>query len=137
MVELKTNLVILSEAAERRNEMVAQCMERLQHFAYRAINIRGMQNNEFVVVCIKVDSPWRDIVDVLMPNEDWQQFRNLGQEPVARGTASFALCEIVAERLPDIADVVLEKPSAGMAKCIGLDEGGGTVYEIEPIQQPE
>ena len=137
VVELTTNLVMLSEAAEKRNEMVAQCIESLQHLAYRAENVHGMKSDEFVVVCIKVDSFWRDIVDLLMPDADWQQFRGLGQEPVVRGTVSFSFCKLIARRLPDIADLLLEKPTTGMARCIALDEGGGTVYEIEPLEQQE
>jgi hypothetical protein len=123
-----------AEAAKKRHFMVLDSMERLQHFAYRAKNVHKQTNEEVVVVCIQVDSEWRPIVDALMPNQNWQEIRDLGQEPVARGTAYFPICEVVAERLPDIAAVLLEKPSEGRYKCIALDKGGCTVYEIDPIE---
>lgn len=72
-----------------------------------------------------------------MPNHNWQEIRDQGLEPIARGTAYFPICEVVAMRVPDIADVLLEKPTEGLYKCIALDEGGCTVYEIEPIEHPE
>jgi hypothetical protein len=126
-----------SEAARKRHEMVVQCYDRLQHFAFRAQSIHGFKNDEVVVVCIKVDCDWRPIVDALMPNYNWQEIRDQGLMPVARGSAMFPICEVVAERLPDIEDVLLEKPREGFFKCIALDEGGGTVYEIEPKEQKD
>jgi len=127
----------LSEAAKKRHKMIVDSMGRLQHFAYRAKFIHELTNEDVVVVCIKVDSDWRPIVDALMPGHNWQEIRDLGQEPVARGTACFSICEVVADILPDIADVLLEKPSDNCYKCIVLDEGGGIVYEIKPIQQTQ
>lgn len=124
----------LSEAAEYRNFIVSDCMERLQHMAWRALNVLGKQNDEIVIVCIQVDDDrWRDIVDLLMPNEDWQMYRDMGKDPIARGSAMWPLCEVVAERLPPIADVIMEKPPEGKVKLIALAEGGGTVYDIEPL----
>jgi hypothetical protein len=111
-------------------------MDRLQHIAWRALNVLGKKNDEIVIVCIQVDDePWRDIVDLLMPNEDWQQYRDMGMDPIARGSAMWPLCEVMAERLPPIADVIMEKPPEGKVKLIALAKKGGTVYEIEP--QPE
>ncbi|MEI6649818.1 MAG: hypothetical protein WCL23_00090 [Candidatus Moraniibacteriota bacterium] len=130
-----TNGEDLSDAGRKRHEMIESCIDRLQHFAYRAKTVHGLTNKDVVVVCIKVDTKWRDLVDVLMPNADWQQFRDMGQEPVARGTAYFPICEDLAKELPDIAEALLEKPEDGRFKCIVLDGGGCTVYEIEPIEQ--
>ncbi len=122
----------LSEAAEFRNTMYINSLSRLQHIAWRALNVHGLRNDQVVVTCIQVDSRWRDIVDLLMPNYDWQSFRDAGEEPVARGSARWGICEVVAERLPDIADVCLEIPPEGKVKVIVLSDGGGTVYELEP-----
>lgn len=127
----------LPEAANKRNNMVSQRMDRLQHLAWRAMNVRGMRNDEFVIVCIQVDSPWRDVVDMLMPNtpeSHWQEFREKGMDPVANGSTSVGVCDLVAERLPDIAQVIMEVPDQGVVKCIALDEGGCTVYDIKPVQ---
>jgi hypothetical protein len=94
-----------------------------------------MRNDQEVVVCIKVDSSWRYLADRLMPNADWQRYRDQGMEPVARGTASFATCRVVAEVLPDLAGVLLEVPEAGKMKCIVLDDGGCTIYDINPVEE--
>ena len=127
----------LAGAAAKRHEMVAQGIRQLQHLAYRAKSIHGQKNDEVVVVCIKMDSGWRPIVDALMPGYNWQEIRNLGQEPIARGTAYFSVCQAIAKRLPGIANVLLEKPNDGYYKCIALDEGGCTVHEIQPIEQTD
>lgn len=135
MPDLVRPLQIKSPASKKRQEMVVQCIDRLRNFAYRAMHIHGMTSIDVVVVCIKVDSKWRPIVDALMPGEDWQRIRDTGLEPVARGLAMFSICEVIAEELPDIADVLMETPTEGFYKCIALDEGGCTVYEIEPVEQ--
>lgn len=122
----------LSEAAEFRNTMYINSMSRLQHIAWRALNVHNLANDKFVIVCIEVDSRWRPIVDQLMPGQDWQAIRDIGEEPMARGSAMWGICEVVAEELPDIADVALEMPPKGKVKVIVLSEGGGTIYEMEP-----
>jgi len=125
----------LSPAAQERHSFALESWPRLQHFAYRALNVRGKRNNEEVVVCIKVDTNSRYLVDMLMPGADWQQYRDLEQEPVARGCVSFGTCEHLAEVLPDIASVLMEVPEAGKMKCVALDDGGCTVYDIDPVEQ--
>ncbi len=125
----------LSPAAQERHEFALANWQRLQHFAYRALNVRKKLNDEEVVVCIKVDTKWRYLVNMLMPNADWQQYRDQGLEPVARGTASFGTCKHLAEALPNIAGILLEVPDDGMMKCIVLDDGGCTVYDIDPVEQ--
>ena len=125
----------LSEAAEFRNTLYMDSMSRLQHAAWRALNVLGMCNDEVVVVCIQVDSHWRYIVDLLMPGHDWQSIRDMGEEPVARGSAMWGMCKVVAERLPDIATAALELPPPGKVKAIVLSDGGGTIYELEPKRE--
>jgi hypothetical protein len=124
----------LSPAAMKRNDMVSVSMIRLQHFAFRALSVYALSNTEFVIVCIKVDSEWRELVDMLMPNTTeahWQSFRNRGEEPIARGIANVVACEYVIERLPDLRASLEEPYPEGKARCIALDESGGTVYQIE------
>ena len=125
----------LSPAAQERHLFALANWSRLQHFVYRALNVRGKRNDEEVVVCIKVDSRWRYLVDMLMPGADWQQYRNQGQELVARGCASFGTCKHLAEKLPDVASVLMEVPEAGKMKCVVLDDGGCTVYDMDPVEQ--
>lgn len=129
----------LSPAAARRHEMVSQSMDRLQHLAYRSLHIRGQMNDEFVIVCIEVDSRWRGLVDKLMPNANWQPYRDAGQEPVAQGAVTVEVCALIAEECPEVIPALKtlsrELPPQ-KANCVALDEGGCTVYEIDAIQQP-
>lgn len=94
----------LSEAATERNDMVSQSMSRLQHLAFRALTVRGIPNNEFVALCIMVDSRWRELADILMPNVPgayWQAYRDRGALPVLVGTASNGACAYVLKTLPN------------------------------------
>jgi hypothetical protein len=122
----------LSEAAEHRNLIFSQNMPRLQNFAWRALNVLNKKNSELVVVCIQVDSRWRALVDTLMPGYDWDEIRATGVDPLARGTAWWGVCKIVAEEFPDIAHVALEVPEEGKFKAIVLTDEGCTIYDIDP-----
>ena len=133
--EIRTSEIDMSEDAKCRYAFVVDSLERLQNFAYNAKYIHQKNNDEIVIVCIKVDSKWRPIVDALMPNYYWQKIRDQGLEPIARGSALFNICEIIAEMLPDIKDILMEVPPKDYYKCIALDDTGCTVYDIQPIQQ--
>jgi hypothetical protein len=129
---LEGEVLLMSEEARVRHEFMLVNAARLAEMAHRALYVRGLSRDAFVVVCIEVDSRWRDFVDYLMPNQDWQQYRDQGMKPVARGIVSSSLCEILSEELPSIKNVLMEIPSAGKVKVVVLDTGGATVYEIAP-----
>lgn len=124
-------------AAEKRNAVVSANHDRLVEMARRALLEKGLTRSEFVMVCIQVDDKrWRYIVDQLMPNTPesyWQQYRDRGEEPIARGSALFSLCKVLCEELPDIASVLMEIPPEGSVKAIVLAEGGGTVYDLQVV----
>lgn len=123
---------LVSDSAAGRHKLMAHHVPRLAQIAHRAIHVRGLEPKAIVMNCIRVDSKWREIVDMLMPNYDWQQCRDRGEEPVAIGSALFGLCELLAELFPDLKDVLLADPAEGKVKAIALDDTGLTVYEIEP-----
>ena len=83
---------------------------------------------------IDVDDPsWIDVVDALMPNHNWQEYRDRGEKPVARGSAyaeglSNYLCRIV----PDIETELTGATPAGTIRAIVMAEGGINVYIITP-----
>jgi len=125
--------VKLSEGGKYRNHLVSCYMDILQHIAWKDLNILNKKNSEIVLVCIQVDDKnWRDIVEQLMPDQDWQQVRDQGIDPVLYGSATWPLCEVLAERLPGSRDLLLKKPSEGLVKLFALAEGGCTVYEVTP-----
>lgn len=125
----------LSEAAQKRHDMFLNSYERLRHFAFRAQKAYELDNKKAVVVCIMVDSIWRDLVDIIMPDVDWQIIRDQGVEPIAQGFQKSSICELIAERMPNLAKDIFSIPQEGHYKCLVLDEGGCTIYEIEPKEQ--
>jgi hypothetical protein len=129
---LTGEILPMSEAAQGRHNVMLDSAKRLAQIAHRAIHVRDLKTNDFVVVCIKVDSRWRELVDILMPNHDWQQYRDMGREPIARGTVLGPICDVLIEELPDLEPSLREVYPDGMAKAIVLDDTGGTVYQIKP-----
>lgn len=122
----------LSDAAEHRNGMYTQVAHRLQHLAWRALNVHNKKNDEIVVICIEVDSRWRAWVEHIMPGHDWDAVRASGRQPVAHATLTWEACVFIAQEFPDLAKVAMEVPPEGKAKAIVLDDGGCTIYELEP-----
>jgi len=106
--------------------------DRLSEFAHRAIE-RGMTADEFLVLLIDVDdSTWRYIVDYFMPNEDWQAFRDRGEKPIARITATIEMADYLIEAIPDLAVSLSGPAPTGMCRAVVLGASGGSVYLIIP-----
>ncbi|MCK9567590.1 hypothetical protein M0R72_01410 [Candidatus Pacearchaeota archaeon] len=62
-------------------------LDRAKHFARRVREL-GRRPSEVVIVLLNVDDPQGGAVaDILMPGHDWQQFRDRGEVPFARGLA--------------------------------------------------
>jgi hypothetical protein len=120
-----------------REEFFQLNKSRLEALAYRAINIKGKNPSEFMVICIDVDDPtWTEVVDVLMPNYDWDQFRDRGEKPVARGSIPMIWSEYISKVVPDVAPAFKELPK-GMVFGIVLASKGASVYLIDPTQHLE
>jgi len=62
--------------------------ERIQHFKQRVEEL-GRSGEDTVVTLLNVDDPMGNILaDFLMPEYDWQRYRDAGEVPVARGLAA-------------------------------------------------
>lgn len=60
-------------------------LERIQHFKNR-IEEKKVNPEGYAIVIINVDAPYGgEIAESLMPGHDWQQYRDQGQTPMARG----------------------------------------------------
>ena len=71
--------------------------DRVEHFRRRAVEL-GRSNADVVVVLANVnDHNGSVIADILMPGHDWQQFRDRGEVPFARGLAGRAGVQEFAE----------------------------------------
>lgn len=61
--------------------------ERIEYFKKR-VTEKKLDPKTVVITVINVDSPYgTDIAEALMPGFDWQQFRDKGEVPFARGLA--------------------------------------------------
>ncbi|MCL4390499.1 MAG: hypothetical protein M1484_00205 [Patescibacteria group bacterium] len=124
-------------SAETRDRFFQPQRERLEHMADRAVR-KGLSREEFVAVAIDVDDPaWTEVVEALMPDvpgSHWQEFRDKGETPVARGTArAEVLIEYLSSVVPDITPALKSELPAGMVRAIVMADGGASVYYIEPI----
>lgn len=119
--------IVAREALWRLNR------ERLAELAWRAIHIKKMKPEDFLVVCIDVDDPaWTDLVDALMPGHDWDAYRKRGEAPIARGSVDRATAgEYLARVIPGIANR-LRHPQKGEIQVMVLAAGGGSMYLVEP-----
>jgi len=78
------------QAVEKFNcrNTFTQQEERVRHFANR-VKERGLDPREVVIVLLNVDTPFGGaLADALMPGHDWQQHRDKGEVPFARGLAT-------------------------------------------------
>lgn len=121
---------------EARQALFELDRDRLEHFSYRAIHLRGLQPSEFVAICIEVDDPaWTDLANHLVPNGNWQELRDRGQIPVARGTAmAEGIMELLRGVVPDIAPALDQELPPGAVRAIVCGSGGASVYFIEPTE---
>lgn len=79
-----------STAEEQRHDMFVQNLQRARELEERARakerEAEGQQ--QYVVVIVEVDDPtWHSLADILMPDNEaqWQEYRDQGMVPIARG----------------------------------------------------
>lgn len=124
------------DSTAARHSLFEQAWRHLAGLAYKAL-IKGMTPREFVIVCIHVDDlNWTDLVEALMPDADWQQFRDRCEMPVATGIVWGLARDYLVARLPDeVAEALRCVPPEGKAHVLVIASGGVNLYEIEPIPE--
>jgi hypothetical protein len=60
--------------------------ERVEHFAKR-IEEKGLTSADVVIVILNVDTNGAVLAEGLMPGHNWQEYRDRGEIPFARGLA--------------------------------------------------
>lgn len=119
---------------EKREKFFQLNKKRLEELAHRAIHVLKMNPENFVIVCIEVDDPnWTELTDYLMPNQDWQKFRDRGEIPVARGSVFSNIREFIKEMVPDITEALYRELPNGDVRAVVMGSGGASVYFIKPI----
>lgn len=123
-------------SSEKREELFQANKNRLKELAHRAIFIKGLSPRDFLVICIDVDDNrmFRDLADYLMPNSNWQQFRDRGEQPIARGSVPIEIRDLLVKIVPDIKDGLYGKIPKGVVRAVILS-GGASVYHIEPVSE--
>lgn len=83
----------------------------------------------FSVIIIDVDvATWTELVDMLMPSNDWQQFRDRGEKPIARGVVPRTLLTDMLGIVDENAKVLPDPfPTGVLTAVFGM--GGVTVFE--------
>jgi|GEM_PF-3247219 len=122
------------EAVEKREKFFQLNKKRLEELAHRAINVLKINPEDFVIVCIEVDDPhWTELADYLVPNQDWQKFRDRGEIPVARGSVLSNIREFIKEMVPDITEALYRELPDGNVRAVVMGSGGASVYFIKPV----
>jgi hypothetical protein len=103
--------------------------ERVEYFARRAAE-RGMSGADVVIVLLNVDDPYgAAIAELLMPNHNWQSYRDRGEIPVARGLAGReGIFEAVGAFDLDAAEKMRLSPNKLLV--VTVDYGVAEVYDV-------
>jgi hypothetical protein len=117
-------------------------MDRVAHFKRRAIE-RNMVSAEVVIVILNVDDVHGGMLaEVLMPGTNWQEFRDRGQTPFARGLATReGIQEILetfdreaAAKLRTMADLAVVVVDFGVAEVFAVPQDAVSLedFHIQP-----
>lgn len=134
-MDTEIELVEAQQGSENFNQyMEAIALPALMHCAWFVLNEEKRKNTEAVLYCIKVDSDWRWMVDMISPGteEQFQEQRNRGFDPIAVGSVSWNFCRTVAEHFDEKREDVMAPPEDGTMKVILLSDEGCEVFNLEP-----
>ena len=107
--------VIQAMNAHNRSQAMTACREtlrmhqdRVAHFKRRVIEL-GKTPKEVVIVVLNVDDPYGGpIADALMPGHNWQEIRDRGEVPFARGLADREFIQGILEQFDEEAARMLK-----------------------------
>lgn len=103
--------------------------ERVSHFKRRLIQL-GRDPKDVVVVLLNVDDVHGGpLAESLMPDHDWQQYRDLGQVPMARGLAVREGIQNLLDLLDKEAAEKLRAITTGVAVVV-MDFGVAEVFDV-------
>lgn len=102
---------------------------RIKHFKERMI-ARDVTPQEFVIAFISVDDQYGGpIVDVLMPNYNWQEIRDRGEKPFARGLVDRDFIQKGLDMIDKTAAEKLRKMKKGIAVVV-VDFGVAEIFQV-------
>jgi hypothetical protein len=111
------------------NETFNMNKERIDYFAGRIVERRKTEDNQYVIIILNVDDPNGEaITNVLMPGYDWDQFRDKGEIPYARGLASRYYIDQVLKDLDPEAYQKLQKLEPTATPVVIVDHGVAEIF---------
>ncbi len=121
--------LIVFRAVEKHNckNTLELNAERVKHFKQRVIE-RGMTAEQVVIVLLNVDDMiGGEIAEILMPGFNWQEIRDRGEVPFARGLAGREGIQDVLEAFDKEASTKLRKMK--QVAVVVVDHGVAEVFE--------
>ena len=138
MTILTTKIVLLPETRDIEQEKInfaLALLSSIQDRAYREIHENGLENDEFVIFCIKVNSPWKFLAEKLFPNLDYREIEEKGLDPVAIGIKPLHYCNELFGIIPEIEKFLFKKPLRGRVQAVLLCVDGPLIIEVKPIKR--
>lgn len=106
----------------------ARNIDRITHFKGR-MQARGLGPNEAVIVVLNVDDPHGGpIADLLMPGQNWDEYRARGETPYARGLAVRSPIQAALQIFDRAAALKLE--STHSVAVVVVDHGVAEVFPV-------
>lgn len=125
----------MSEDRAYRDGVYKDSAEHLQAMVNRHIILKKADPGTLVAACIMVDDPlWGDLATRLVPDHDWQQYRDKGADPIARGVlVRSTVADLFNEIRPDVAKLLRQGAPLGHVHAVILAKEGFSVYELPYI----
>jgi hypothetical protein len=103
-------------------------LDRVRHFKNRVSHL-GLTADAVVIVVLNVDDPYGgSLAEVLMPGHDWQQYRDRGEMPCARGLAERSGIQDALDVFDELAAARLKREK-GLAVVV-IDSGVAEIFSI-------
>ncbi len=124
----------ISPGARDRQNLFDQYKVRLNRLAFKHL-ARGNRREDLLAVVIDVDDPnTSDIVEMVMPGHDWQQYRDRGERPVASGLVKQdEFLHYLSETSVGIDSLLRAPIPTHSMRTIVLASGGISVFAFPPV----
>ena len=90
----------------------------------------GLQVLQKIEQIVREEQVRAGAVEVLMPNHDWQRYRDRGETPLANGSVLWSTVEYICRCAPDVNIVLTKAPPDGHVYAFVMAAGGVSVYVV-------